>query len=157
VVAIDAPTVADAANVLVPVARAKISLRTAPGQEAPAALDALTRHVREQTPWGAEVSIRDARTAPAVALDLRGPAADVAVGAFTTAWDGVAPVRIGIGGSIPFIADLAARYPDATVVVCGPGDPASCWHGPGESVGLDVLRRLVLAEALLLRGLGERS
>jgi acetylornithine deacetylase/succinyl-diaminopimelate desuccinylase-like protein len=62
---------------------------------------------------------------------------------------------MGIGGSIPFIADIAVKYPDATILVVGPGDPAACWHGPNESVDLGVLERLTLAEVLLLARLGE--
>jgi acetylornithine deacetylase/succinyl-diaminopimelate desuccinylase-like protein len=134
-----------------------VSLRTAPNQDGKAALRALTDHLRSRTPWGARLTISDENVGAAVSLDLRGPAADAAVAAFTTAWDGVAPVRVGVGGSIPFIADLARRYPDATVIVCGPGDPGSRWHGPDESLHLDVLRRLVLAEALLLRDLADRD
>ena len=85
-----------------------------------------------------------------MALVPTGARAEVARGAFTDAWDGTAPVHMGVGGSIPFIADIATTFPDATIVVVGPGDPAACWHGPNESVDLDVLRRLTLAEVLLL-------
>ena len=91
----------------------------------------------------------------AVALVPSGPRADVARGAFADAWDGTQPVHMGIGGSIPFIADIAERFPEATILVVGPGDPAACWHGPNESVDLEVLRRLTLAEVLLLARLGE--
>jgi acetylornithine deacetylase/succinyl-diaminopimelate desuccinylase-like protein len=153
VVALDAPAVADAVNVLVPSARAKISLRTAPGQDGETALQALRRHLVAHVPWGARLSFSDEHVGAAIALDPQGPAADVAVAAFTEAWDGVPPVRIGVGGSIPFVAALARTYPRATVVVCGPGDPASRWHGPDESQHLGVLRRLALAEALLLHRL----
>jgi acetylornithine deacetylase/succinyl-diaminopimelate desuccinylase-like protein len=89
-----------------------------------------------------------------VALAPQGPHAEVARGAFADAWDGTEPVHMGIGGSIPFIADIAGQFPDATILVVGPGDPAASWHGPNESVDLEVLRRLTLAEALLLERLG---
>src|SRR5690606_30899669 len=56
VLAIDAPRIADAVNVLVPVARAKVSLRVAPGDDAKRAQDALCRHLREHAPWGVEVT-----------------------------------------------------------------------------------------------------
>jgi acetylornithine deacetylase/succinyl-diaminopimelate desuccinylase-like protein len=89
-----------------------------------------------------------------VSLEPAGPAADVARGAFADAWEGTEPVHMGVGGSIPFIADIARQFPEATVVIVGPGDPASCWHGANESVDLGVLQRLTLAEALMLARLG---
>jgi acetylornithine deacetylase/succinyl-diaminopimelate desuccinylase-like protein len=153
VLAVDAPSTEQAANVLLPVARATVSMRIAPGQDPAAAQQALARHLTEAAPWGVHVTCTDGPAGNAVALEPTGPLAEVAVDAFTQAWDGVAPVHMGIGGSIPFIADIAAQFPDATILVVGPGDPAACWHGPNESVDLEVLRRLTLAEALLLAGL----
>ena len=93
--------------------------------------------------------------ASAVALEPSGPRADVIRGAFADAWEGTDPVHMGVGGSIPFISDIAGQFPEATIAIVGPGDPASCWHGPNESVDLEVLRRLTLAEVLLLARLGE--
>lgn len=154
VLGIDAPATASAANVLLPVARAKVSLRIAPGQDPAAAQQALADHLVACAPWGVEVTATPGTAGNAVALVPQGPQAQVAAAAFTEAWDGTAPVHMGIGGSIPFIADIAAKFPDATILVVGPGDPAACWHGPNESVDLSVLERLTLAEALLLAGLG---
>jgi len=150
VLGIDAPPTDHAANVLLPVARAKVSMRIAPGQDPAAAQRALADHLVEHAPWGVAVTCVPGSAGAAVALVPEGQHADVARTAFADAWDGAAPVHMGIGGSIPFIADIAAQFPSATVLVVGPGDPAACWHGPNESVDLGVLRRLTLAEALLL-------
>ncbi len=157
VLGIDAPATDTAANVLLPVARAKVSLRIAPGQDPAAAQLALADHLHASAPWGVTVTCEPGAAGGAVALTASGAHAEVARDAFATAWDGVEPVRMGIGGSIPCIADFAARFPAATILVVGPGDPGSNWHGPNESVDLDVLRRLTLAEALLLGGLGGRG
>jgi acetylornithine deacetylase/succinyl-diaminopimelate desuccinylase-like protein len=140
--------------VLLPLARAKVSLRIAPGQDPAAAQDALAAHLIASAPWGVTVTCTPGTAGNAVALVPSGPRAEVARQAFTDAWDGTAPVHMGIGGSIPFIADIAAQFPKATILVVGPGDPAACWHGPNESVDLSVLGRLTLAEALLLARLG---
>ncbi|MGB8020846.1 MAG: dipeptidase [Candidatus Nanopelagicales bacterium] len=150
VLGIDAPGTDAAANVLLPVARAKVSLRIAPGQVPEAAQEALAAHLVASAPWGVSVTCTPGSAGSAVALEPTGPRADIARDAFADAWDGTGPVHMGIGGSIPFIADLAAAFPDATILVVGPGDPRACWHGPNESVDLEVLRRLTLAEALLL-------
>ena len=155
VLGIDAPRTEAAANVLLPVARAKVSMRIAPGQDPTAAQTALADHLAACAPWGVTVTTVAGAAGNATALVPSGPHADVAREAFTEAWDGVEPVHMGIGGSIPFIADIAARFPAATILVVGPGDPAASWHGPNESVDLEVLRRLTLAEVLLLARLGQ--
>jgi acetylornithine deacetylase/succinyl-diaminopimelate desuccinylase-like protein len=86
--------------------------------------------------------------------DVSGPAFATARWALSAAWDGAEVVLQGIGGSIPFIAELVEVYPDATVLVTGVEDSDSRAHGIDESLHLKVLSRAVLAEALLLTRLG---
>lgn len=154
VLAIDAPRVAEASNTLVPVARAKVSLRVAPGDDAAAARDALCRHLETHAPWGAQVSVTPGEIGAPYAIDARGPAYDAARSAFRDAWDGVEPVEIGVGGSIPFVAQFAASYPDAAILVTGIEDPDTRAHGIDEGLHLAEFERACLAEALLLDRLG---
>ncbi len=93
--------------------------------------------------------------APCV-LDTTGPAYDAARAACTAAWDGVAPVEVGIGGSIPCVATFQRRYPEAAILVTGIEDPHCAAHGPNESLHLGEFTRTCLAEALLLRNLAAR-
>ena len=76
--------------------------------------------------------------------------------AFAQSW-GTEPVDIGVGGSIPFIADLLEVFPDAAILVTGVEDPDSRAHGANESVHLGELEKVVLAEALLLERLASGS
>ena len=46
-------------------------------------------------------------------IDATGPAYAAARAAFAEAWDGVEPVDMGVGGSIPFIAAFHEAFPDA--------------------------------------------
>ena len=78
-----------------------------------------------------------------------GAAYDVARRTFAAAY-GNEVVEVGIGGSIPFIAEFARTFPGAAVLVTGVGDPASRWHGIDESLDLGMFARGVLAEALFL-------
>ena len=151
---LDAPKVDGASNTLVPSARAKISMRVAPGDTTGSALAALTRHLEQHVPWGAELTVTPVDTGEATAIDASGPAYDAARWAFTTAWDGTEPVDMGIGGSIPFIAELLDAFPEASVLVTGVEDPDSRAHGPNESLHLGEFARVVLAETLLLARLG---
>jgi len=74
----------------------------------------------------------------------------------TEAW-GVDPVDIGVGGSIPFIADLVRVFPEAQILVTGVEDPDSRAHSPNESLHLGVFKRAVLSEAFLLGRLNRRT
>ena len=152
VLGMDAPSTAEASNVLLPRARAKVSLRLAPGQDEHAAVKALGRHLTTQAVWGSEVEVTIGSVGGAFALEATGDVYDLAREVFEQAY-GNAPVETGIGGSIPFIAEFARTYPGATVLVTGVGDPASRWHGIDESLHLGMWERACLAEALLLEGL----
>jgi acetylornithine deacetylase/succinyl-diaminopimelate desuccinylase-like protein len=152
VIGIDAPTVAHASNTLVPVARAKVSLRLAPGDDSQRAMDSLVEHLEAHAPWGAQVTVHRGSAGEPFQGSGSGPAYDAAHRAFGTAW-GVEPVHTGVGGSIPFIAAFAEQFPAAQILVTGVEDPDSRAHGADESLHLGEFARVCLAEALLLREL----
>ena len=104
-----------------------------------------------RAPWGARVTVTMGESGAPTAIDASGLAYDAARAAFTAAWDGAAPVDIGIGGSIPFIATVRELFPDAAILVTGVEDPESRAHGPNESLHLGEFARACLAEALLLK------
>jgi acetylornithine deacetylase/succinyl-diaminopimelate desuccinylase-like protein len=157
---LDAPQVFGASNTLVPAARARISLRVAPGDTTANAVECLRRHLEKHVPWGAELGFTVVDTGEAIAIDATGPAYDIAREAFTRAWDGVAPVDMGVGGSIPFIELFLRTFPQASVLVTGVEDPDTRAHGANEGLHLAEFERVCLAEALLLAdlaGLGSQS
>jgi acetylornithine deacetylase/succinyl-diaminopimelate desuccinylase-like protein len=153
VVGIDAPAVDTGGMVLVPSVRARVALRIAPSDDGDAARDALVRHLETHVPWGAQVRVTAGRPVAPYAAGTSGPAYAAAREAFTDAW-GVAPVEIGVGGSIGFLAPFARTFPDAEVLVTGVEDPDTRAHGANESLHLADFERACLAEALLLRRLG---
>ena len=147
---LDAPQVDGASNTLVASARAKISLRIAPGDTTANALDCLRAHLEAHVPWGAELSFDVVDTGEPTQIDATGPAYDAARSAFTEAWDGTEPIDMGVGGSIPFIAEFLESFPDASVLVTGVEDPDTRAHGANEGLHLAEFERVCLAEALLL-------
>jgi acetylornithine deacetylase/succinyl-diaminopimelate desuccinylase-like protein len=151
---LDAPRVDGASNTLVAAARAKVSLRIAPGDTAENALACLRTHLEAHVPWGAELTVTVVDTGEATRIDATGPAYDAARAAFADAWDGTAPVDMGVGGSIPFIAEFLEAFPRASVLVTGVEDPDTRAHGANEGLHLAEFERVVLAEALLLQRLG---
>ena len=64
------------------------------------------------------------------------------------------PVDIGVGGSIPFVAAFAERFPDAAILVTGVEDPDTRAHGANESLHLGEFENVCVAEAALLARLG---
>lgn len=149
VIGLDAPRVATASNTIAPRATAKLSLRIAPGQDPAAALAALRAHLEGHAPFGARVTVTDGELGKPFRAPADSPAMQAARRAFADAW-GTEPVDIGLGGSIPFIADLLDVFPEAAILVTGVEDPDSRAHGANESVHLAELEKVVLAEALLL-------
>jgi acetylornithine deacetylase/succinyl-diaminopimelate desuccinylase-like protein len=153
VIGLDAPSVDTSSNTLVPSARAKISMRIAPDESPRTAYEALERHLREHAPWGVHVDVRLDDEGEGFAAQAEGPIYDQARAAFEDAW-GVPPVDIGVGGSIPFVAAFAERFPDAAILVTGVEDPDTRAHGANESLHLGEFERVCLAEAVLLDRLG---
>jgi cysteinylglycine-S-conjugate dipeptidase len=152
VTGIDAPSVAAASNTLIPVARAKVSMRVAPGDDPAAARDALMAHLEAHAPWGAQVSIQPGALAAPFTARSGGRAYQAARSALNQAW-GTAAVDAGAGGSIPFVTAYAGLFPDAEILITGVEDPEARAHGSNESLHLATFERACLAEALLLHHL----
>lgn len=154
VLAVDAPRIAEAINLLVPVASAKVSMRIAPGQDPALARQALDRHLRRHLPWGAELTVEFVEAAEGFQQESGHAAIDAWRQGLETAW-GVPPVEMGEGGTIPFLASFGKVFADAPLLLSGIGDPTSANHAPNESVDLGELERAIVAEAVALRILGD--
>lgn len=157
VTGIDAPSVVNASNTLTPTVRFKVSVRVAPGQTASEAFAAVRAHIDAHVPFGAHIQIGDVDCGNPFLVDATGTAAMMEIEALRDAWDGAEPVLAGVGGSIPFIAQLAEVFPDAQILVTGVEDPQSRAHSPNESLSLSVFRRAILAELLLLTRLHDHE
>jgi acetylornithine deacetylase/succinyl-diaminopimelate desuccinylase-like protein len=128
-------------------------MRVAPGGDAAAHLNALTAHLQEHAPWGAHVCVTRGDVGEPYAIDATGDVYAAARAAFRQGW-GADPIDMGMGGSIPFIAEFAQAFPEAKILVTGVEDPATQAHSINESLHLRVLERAAIAEALLLAYLG---
>ncbi len=146
VLGIDAPAVDGAANIVIPVARAKVAVRVPPGADPERSMDAVKRHLEAVVPLGARLEIELEPASTPVALTGAAAAERALEQAFAK------PVaRMGSGGSIPLVARLREAYPDAAFVIWGAQDSDRAQiHAANESVDLEELGKLALAEALLL-------
>lgn len=150
IIGFDATSVAQASNTISPECTFKVSLRTVPGEDGRAAMDALVAHVKQHAPFGANVEVIEGEVGPSYQADLDSDAARIAHECLTQAW-GVDSVNIGVGGSIPFISDFQREFPNAQVIVTGVEDPATNAHSEDESQDLSVLRNAILAHTLMLQ------
>ena len=149
VLGIDAPPVAGAAHKIVPWARAGISVRLAPGDNAERAFHALEEHLRQHAPWNAEVVVTPDHLSQPHMINASGPAFDAFRSACADTW-GRPPVEAGSGGSLPLVAALTETYPDMAMLLTGVDDPESKAHAENESVHLGELQKCCVNEALLL-------
>ena len=149
VIGIDAMSVAMSSNTLLPSVKAKISMRIAPGQEPKDALALLRAHLENHVPFGAKLSYGEVELGKPFEANSAGWAKKLAEASLSAAF-GNDSVDIGIGGSIPFIADLLEVFPAAQILVTGVEDADSRAHSPNESVHVDTLRGAMVAESLFL-------
>lgn len=156
VTGIDFTSVAAASNTLSPEVTVVVSARVAPGQDAKEAFAAIEAHLRAHAPFGAELTFSDLDLGDGFLVDTSGWAVAEARDAMRDGY-GREPVDLGVGGSIPFIADLVQQFPGAQILVTGVEDPHSRAHSPNESLHLDTFRHAVRAETLLLGRLNRRT
>lgn len=117
-------------------ARAMVSVRLAPRQRPEEVRAVLERLLRERLPEGAELEVGWHTAEPAL-FDLDEPVFALASRALERA-TGVAPALVRSGGSIPVVAELAAR--GIPTVVGGFALADDAIHAPDESYRLESLR-----------------
>ena len=122
-------------------ARAAFSLRLAPRQDPERLRATLERLLGDALPAGCELELEWFSAAPAL-FDAGDPAIVLAAQALARA-TGIEPVLARLGGSIPIVAELAAKRIPA--IVTGFVAPDDAFHAPNESFSLRGLQ------------LGERS
>jgi acetylornithine deacetylase/succinyl-diaminopimelate desuccinylase-like protein len=136
-------------TVIPAVAHATVSQRLAPGQDPARALAVLERLLRAAAPPGADVELSSHLAAP-VLFPPDTPAIALAAQALERAC-GVPAAFVRSGGSIPVVAEFAAR--DIPVVVSGFTLDDDAFHAPNESYRLVALDQGEAAARELYRAL----
>ncbi|GAA4472603.1 dipeptidase [Enteractinococcus fodinae] len=149
IIGIDTKRISEASNSIVHTASAKFSLRLGPGMDPQKTMSALTNHIEAMDNFGATVKTYPGEAGKPFVVDGGAPYSRMMKQALTDAW-GSEAIEIGLGGSIPFVAELAAVYPEAEILLTGIEDPDTRAHAPNESLDLSVLRHAIEAEVLLL-------
>ena len=143
VLAIDAPPVDEAVNLVIPKAKAKISLRLPPTEDPDHAMKMLEEHVMKNIPWNASVKFIPNSKGSGVVADPNKPFTTELVNSFNSIW-GNETAYIGVGGSIPFANDFVREFPNAELVLVGAADEElGNAHAPNESVQIDHIEMLI--------------
>lgn len=143
VLAIDAPPVSEAVNLVIPKAKAKISLRLPPTEDPEHAMKMLEEHVLKNVPWNASVKFIPNSKGSGVVADPDKPFTTELVKNFNEIWK-EDTAFIGVGGSIPFANDFVREFPNAELVLVGAADEElGNAHAPNESVQIDHIEMLI--------------
>jgi acetylornithine deacetylase/succinyl-diaminopimelate desuccinylase-like protein len=154
-IGIDITSIDGSSNVLLPVAKAKLSMRIVPGSDPKQELDALVKHLETHAPWGATVEVERTKEAPPFRCETGGPGYAAARVALEEAY-GSAPGEAGSGGSIPLLRTLQQAAPGAEFILWGPEDVAkSRIHASDESVDPSEIEKMIVAQIRLLEHLAE--
>ena len=142
VLAIDAPNVDESINLLIPSTKAKVSLRLPPTEDPDHAMKMLEEHIEKNTPWGAQVKFIPESKGSGVVADPKKEFTKKLIKEFKEVWK-TEPAYMGVGGSIPFANVFTEQFPEAELVLIGPGDDEGNAHAPNESVSIEDIEKLI--------------
>ena len=142
VLAIDAPNVDESINLLIPSTKAKVSLRLPPTEDPDHAMKMLEEHIEKNTPWGAQVKFIPESKGSGVVADPKKEFTKKLIKEFKEVWK-TEPAYMGVGGSIPFANVFTEQFPEAELVLIGPGDDEGNAHAPNESVCIEDVEKLI--------------
>ncbi|MCC8246429.1 M20/M25/M40 family metallo-hydrolase [Saccharothrix luteola] len=139
-----------AAHVLCARAKARISVRLAPGQDVGAVQSALREHLEQHRPWGIDFELTPVTSSSGFNAAPGGQYRLLAGMALAEAHGAESAEEVGQGGAgwAPHV--LKRLNPESDVVLWGVEDSRSNNHGADESISYTELERLTLAEALLV-------
>jgi acetylornithine deacetylase/succinyl-diaminopimelate desuccinylase-like protein len=144
------PAPTDGGNVLRPSTSLKLSLRLPPTVNAERAAGRLKEILEADPPYGARVTLEvetpgSGWNAPTASAWLGG-----SIDHASSAFFGKAAMRMGLGGSIPFMSMLGEKFPRAQFLITGVMGPGSNAHGPNEFVHVPTAVRVTACVAQVL-------
>jgi acetylornithine deacetylase/succinyl-diaminopimelate desuccinylase-like protein len=144
------PDPLNAGNVLLPSTVAKLSLRLPPTLDPEEAGDRVRALLEEDPPYGSRIEYEPGPGAAGWNAPALSPWLEQSLKRASEAAFGAPPAYMGEGGSIPFMAMLGEKFPQAQFVVTGVLGPHSNAHGPNEFLHIPTGKRIsaVIAQVL---------
>ena len=144
------PPPANAGNVLRPKTELVLSLRLPPTVKADSVAKQLKAILEADPPYGARVTFKTGHAGTGWHAPQNAPWLEQAVNRASEAHYKKPAMWMGEGGTIPFMAMLGLKYPDAQFLITGVLGPHSNAHGPNEFLHLDYAKRLTACVADVL-------
>lgn len=143
--AIQASSRAQAGNIIVGSAWAKVTLRLVADMDPQRTLEILRNYVQKNIPWGLKAEFHSDRGSGPWAIEPVGPVFEAAQRALTQGY-GRAPLMIGCGGSIPFVKPFASALGGVPAILVGVEDPYTQAHGENESLLISDFKKSCLSQ-----------
>ncbi|HUQ76937.1 MAG TPA: peptidase M20, partial [Burkholderiales bacterium] len=144
------PAPANAGNVLRPQTQLVLSLRLPPTLDAQAAARKMKQTLEADPPYGARVSYEYGQAAKGWNAPATAPWLERAMDESSRRHYGKPAMWMGEGGTIPFMAMLGEKFPQAQFFITGVLGPHSNAHGPNEFLHIDYAKRLTACVADVL-------
>ncbi|EYF06938.1 M20 family metallopeptidase [Chondromyces apiculatus] len=144
------PPIANAGNVLRPFTKTKLSMRIPPRLDPRKAAAALKETLEKDPPYGAEVSFKVSEPSSGWDAPALAPWLEKAMETASLAFFGKPAIAFGEGGTIPFMAMLGDKFPEAQFLITGVLGPQSNAHGPNEFLHLAYGKKLTCCVASIL-------
>jgi acetylornithine deacetylase/succinyl-diaminopimelate desuccinylase-like protein len=144
------PSLQDGGNVLRPRTSLKLSLRLPPTTDASRAAQCLKALLEADPPYGARVTFTAEDAGPGWNAPAMAPWLLASIERASQTYFGKPAMFCGIGGSIPFMAMLGEKFPEAQFFITGLMGPGSNAHGPNEFVHITMGKKLTASVAQIL-------
>jgi acetylornithine deacetylase/succinyl-diaminopimelate desuccinylase-like protein len=144
------PAPANAGNVLRPKTQLALSLRLPPTLAGETAARKLKQLLEKDPPYGARVSFDYGQAATGWNAPPLAPWLERALEESSRRHYNQSAMWMGEGGTIPFMAMLGQKFPQAQFFITGVLGPHSNAHGPNEFLHLDYAKRLTACVADVL-------
>ncbi|HVO88659.1 MAG TPA: M20 family metallopeptidase [Casimicrobiaceae bacterium] len=144
------PAIENAGNVLRPYTSLKLSLRLPPTLDGASATHELKSLLEVEAPHGASVRFHADQAASGWNAAATTPWLGAAVEAASRLHYGKSAAAMGEGGTIPFMAMLGKRFPEAQFLITGVLGPKSNAHGPNEFLHVPYAKKLTACVADVL-------
>jgi acetylornithine deacetylase/succinyl-diaminopimelate desuccinylase-like protein len=141
------PLPANAGNVLRPKTALALSLRLPPTVKADTAAATLKMLLEKDPPYGAKVSFEYGQAATGWHAPQTVGWLDKALAEASKKYYGKEVMWMGEGGTIPFMAMLGAKFPQAQFLITGVLGPHSNAHGPNEFLHIGYAKKLTACVA----------
>jgi acetylornithine deacetylase/succinyl-diaminopimelate desuccinylase-like protein len=141
------PSLENAGNVLRPFTAYKLSFRLPPTVDAAAAADAVKRTLERDPPYAAKVTFHVESSEGGWNAPSTAPWLEAAMQKASQTYFGRPAMYMGIGGTIPFMGMLGAKFPRTQFLVTGVLGPQSNAHGPNEFLDIATGKRITACVA----------